>query len=106
MTLSELVEEYGVANLRVFMPMSRLQYAGLIPGVAFRCGDSPMERVECRIDESRYQVRDRYKITLAGPAEFGREHYYQSDLETILRENPDTHQVYVVSIDGYQRIQF
>lgn len=105
MDLRELSMEYGVRNLRFFAPMSKLQYAGVIPGIAFRTSNSPEEIVECVISESRYKVLDGYKITLrAVNPEYGQEHYYQSDLESIIRNNPDRIRVYVITIDGYTQI--
>lgn len=106
MKLTALVEEYGVKNIRFFMPMSKLQFGGLIPGIAFRVGGDPQDIVECAIDESRYKVDEGYKITLAALDEsYGKDHFYQSDLEQILRSNPETSKVCVLTIDGYQQIQ-
>lgn len=105
MTLVELAMEYGVANLRFFVPMSKLEYAGIIPGIAFRSSNSPRDMVECVVDEDRYKVLDNYKITLkAVKPEYGKDHFYQSDLEAILRSNPATHKVFVLTIDGYTQI--
>lgn len=105
MDLQQFAAEYGVRNIRIFQPMSRLQYAGLIPGIAFRTSDTPRDCVECEINESRYRVADGYKITLRAldPA-YGCDHYYQSDLESLIRDHPDLFRVYVVTIDGYQQI--
>lgn len=105
MDLQRLAAEYGAVNLRFFIPLSRLQYVGLIPGFAFRTGDAAQIIMECMVDESRYPVAKGYKITLkAVDPMYGQEHYYQSDLESILRNNPDSHRVYCLSIDGYQHI--
>jgi hypothetical protein len=104
MDLKELAAEYGVRNLRFFIPLSKLQYAGFIPGIAFRTSGQPEEIKECVIDESHYKVEDGYKIKLrALDIIFGGETYYQSDLEAILRQRPDF-KVYVVTIDGYTQI--
>lgn len=105
MDLQYFAAEYGAANLRFFIPLSRLEYAGIIPGIAFRTNGQPQDTVECVVDESRYTVADGYKITLkAVDPMYGKEHYYQSDLESILRDNPFTHRAYVLNIDGYQHI--
>lgn len=105
MDLQYFAAEYGVRNIRIFAPMSRLQYVGLIPGIAFRTSSTPEEVVECEIDETRYRVEDGYKITLRAVDEaYGNHHYYQSDLESIIRDNPDLFRIYIVNIDGYQRI--
>lgn len=104
MGVVELAQEYGVNNLRFFIPLSRLELVGIIPGIAFRNLNSPQDIVECVIDESRYPVSEDYKITLraCNPA-YGQEHYYISDLNSILREREEF-RVYVVNIDGYSRI--
>jgi hypothetical protein len=105
MNLKKLAAEYGVANLAFFIPMSRLQHVGIIPGFAFRSSDSPVQRTECRIDESRYTVADGYKITLAAvDPMFGKDSFYQSDLQSIMEGDPLNHQVYVMTIDGYQSV--
>lgn len=104
MNLKELAAEYGVRNLRFFIPLSKLQYAGFLPGIAFRTSGQPESMQECVIDESHYKVSDGYKIKLrALDTVFGGETYYQSDLESILREH-DTHKVFVLTIDGYTQI--
>lgn len=106
MDLTQLVAEYGVRNIRFFIPLSRLQYAGFLPGIAFRSSGIPDEQVECVICETRYKVAKGYKIALrALDPEFGMETYYQCDLMSILRQNPDTHKVYALTIDGYTPIK-
>lgn len=104
MTLVELAMEYGVKNIRFLVPMSRLQMAGIIPGIAFRSSDAPQDMVECEICEERYKVLDNYKITLkAIDRAYGKDHFYQSDLESMLRSRAD-YRVFVVTIDGYTMI--
>jgi hypothetical protein len=104
MDLQQLVEEYGVKNLRFFIPLSKLQYAGFLPGIAFRCSGRPEESVECVICESRYKAAEGYKITLkALSPEYGKETYYQSDLCSIIRDNPE-YKMFVLTPDGYTRI--
>jgi hypothetical protein len=106
MDIAALALEYGAANLRFFRPMSRLQMAGIIPGIAFCSHDAPRDRVECVVDESRYRVIDNYKITLrAVDPRYGSDHFYISDLESMIQSHPDEYEVYVLSIDGYQRIR-
>jgi len=106
MDVAVLANEYGAKNLRFFIPMSKLEMAGIIPGIAFRNSNSPREVVECTVDEFRYKVLDGYKITLraVNPA-YGTQHFYISDLDTIMETNPGTHRVYVLTIDGYQRLK-
>lgn len=105
MNLKELAAEYGAKNLRFCVPMSKLEYAGIIPGIAFRSSNSPVEVVECLVNEDRYQVSEGYKITLeAVDPNFGKHHYYQMDLESILRSGPETHRIFVITSDGYTQI--
>lgn len=105
MNLKKLAAEYGAANLAFFIPMSRLQHVGIIPGIAFRSSNSPLQRTECKVDESRYPVADGYKITLAAvDPMFGKDSYYQSDLESIMEGDPLNFRVCVMTIDGYQTI--
>jgi len=104
MGIAELAKEYGVRNLRIFAPMSKLQYAGIIPGIAFRVGGNPEEDTECVINESRYKVEEGYKVTLrALKPEYGQDHFYQSDFDTMC-DGKERYRIYVLNIDGYQRI--
>jgi hypothetical protein len=80
--------------------MSKLELAGIIPGIAFRNSNSPETMQECTVDESRYNVQDNYKITLkALDPSYGQEHFYISDLESLIENNP-THKVYVLDGDN------
>lgn len=107
MKLSDLAKEYGAANLRFFIPMTRLEMAGIIPGIAFKSSNSPVSTQECVVDEGRYKVDENYKITLrAINPSYGIDSYYQSDLETLLSTQPNAFQAYVLNIDGYQHIPF
>lgn len=104
MNLKELAAEYGVRNLRFFIPLSKLQYTGFIPGIAFRTSGQPESIQECVVDESHYKVADGYKIKLrALDTMFGGETYYQCDLEAILRQDKNF-RVFVLTIDGYVMI--
>lgn len=103
-SIKQVIEEYGVANVRVFMPMSRLQYAGIIPGIAFTDSSDTTE-TECSVDESRYRVEDNYKVTFrALDKMFGYEHFYITDFNSLVERAPDTYRIYVLTPDGYQRI--
>jgi hypothetical protein len=105
MDIKALAAEYGVKNIRIFHPMQRLQYDGLIPGIAFRSASVEYDMVECEIVETRYKVDDGYKVTLKAVDEaYGLKHFYQSDLETNIHTNPDHHRVFFVSIDGYHQV--
>jgi hypothetical protein len=104
MGIAELAKEYGVRNLRIFAPMSPLQYAGIICGIAFRSSNVEEEDTECVICEDRYKVDDNYKVTLkAVDPMFGKDHFYQSDFDTMC-DGDERYRIYVLTIDGYQRI--
>lgn len=100
-----LVKEYGVKNVRVFAPLFRLQLSGIIPGLAFKCSDDIPVDTECEIVETRYKVSEGYKITLKAldPA-FGYEHYYQSDFDAMVERNPESYRIYILNIDGYEKV--
>lgn len=103
-SIKQVAEEYGVKNIRVFIPMPRLMFTPF-PGIAL-ADHNNTETVVCEVDESRYAVADNYKITFrALDPMFGYEHFYISDFNTLVREHPDTYRVYIVNIDGYQQIQ-
>lgn len=109
MDIVKLAKEYGVKNLVFYVPMQPLEYAGIIPGIAFKCSGTPEEIVLCRVDESRYTVSDNYKITLrAEDKRFGREHYYISDLESNFRDSQKRgdrrFRCYAETIDGFMPI--
>jgi hypothetical protein len=113
MDIKELVAEYGVQNLRFFIPMHPHEMAGIIPGIAFKSSNSPEDMVECHIFEDRYKVAEGYKVSLAACGgenlmRYGREHFYQSDFNALLRDSTvhhkDRYRVYVIDIDGYTRI--
>jgi hypothetical protein len=64
------------------------------------------ERVLCRIVETRYLVKDKYKVTLspeqyflAGP--FGVESIYQMDMDTAIDQDPTSYVFYIATPDGY-----
>ena len=111
MHLTKIFSEYGVKNLRFFIPMRPLQFVGLIPRIAFTNSSTPEDIVECEIDEHRYKVVDNYKITLQAIENpevakrlYGRKDYYISDLNSLLHEQPDKFRVYALTIDGYVRL--
>lgn len=105
MDIKALAEEYGVKNLRIFIEMHPLEWAGFIPGIAFKSSNSPTQMVECVIDESRYTVDDNYKIQCRALDEsYGYETYYQSDFNSLVVDCPDKFKVYVLTIDGYTQL--
>jgi hypothetical protein len=101
--IEQIVKEFGVKNIRFFIPMRRIER---IAGIGFTSSTTSTEIVECVINEDQYKVADEYKITLQGPAGFGKEHFYLMDLNSILRDYPDDHTVYYITIDGYVKLDF
>jgi hypothetical protein len=104
-TVKSLVEEFGPKNVRFFIPMAPLEYMGVIPGIAFKTSNSPKQIVECEIDERRYKVSENYKIELKAVNElYGRESFYISDLDSIVRDRDSRFRVYILHGDGYTQI--
>lgn len=104
-TVQKLVEEYGAANVRFFLPMSPLEYMGFIPGIAFTSSNSPKKIVECTVYEGRYKVADGYKIELKAVDElYGKESWYITDLDSALRHDGSRIRVYILHGDGYTQI--
>lgn len=114
MDIQDIVATYGVKNIRVFLPLQpchSLADCGLPIAVTF--SDEEYHIVECEIDESRYTVSDGYKITFS-PVEradqkhlFAREHFYQSDFDSLRRSFPDEYRIYVLVDEDakYQRVR-
>jgi hypothetical protein len=81
----EAVKDFGANTITIVMPMSRLEYIGIIPGFAFRSSNSPQELVDCSINEDRYAVRDEYKITIkADDPMYGKEDFYICDFNQMI----------------------
>lgn len=105
MSLADVIQEYGVKNLYFVIPMRPLEMIGLIPGIAIKSSGTPEEQVGCVIDEHRYKVADNYKVSLrAENPIYGVEHFYQCDLRSLLMRSPDLFRMYVLTSDGYERI--
>jgi hypothetical protein len=114
MDIKEIVETYGIKNVRVFteMPVCQsLHKFGLPIGITDR---EKMVMTECQIVESRYKVAEGYKLTLqpvnpgdGEPLYAGSEHYYQCDFNNMRRRNPDAFKIYIlVDEDGrYERLR-
>lgn len=99
--IKSLVEKYGVKNLRVFLPMSPLEFAGFIPGIAFKSSSTPKQIVECEIIESRYKVSNNHKVEFkAVDPIFGKESWYIMDFDKVLEDHSDV-RVYQLNSDGY-----
>jgi hypothetical protein len=109
MSLVELVEEFGVKNLVFCIPMRPLEFAGFIPGIAFKSSTSEEVVVPTRIDESRYKISQGYKITLqADDPAYGREHFYILDLQLLFRNSQRAkdhrYRCFVETIDGLTEV--
>jgi hypothetical protein len=104
-TVKKLVEEYGAKNVRFYLPMNPLEFAGLIPGIAFTSSNSPKQVVECEIYEGRYKISENYKIELrAVNRVYGKESWYIMDLDTALRYQDSRIRVYILHGDGYTQV--
>lgn len=109
MRFPELIKEYGIKNLRFFIPIRPMEMGGIIPGFGFTSSHIT-DTVECKITEDRYQVIDRYKIAFI-PADltqydkYGHETFYQSDAENLFsdaaKKGLRIFRAYVLTIDGY-----
>lgn len=87
-TLMELINEYGVENIYFLVKMNPIRTVfGLI---SYTDSSDPEIPMLCNIDETRYKVSDNYKITLKSVEQIkgivGREHYYISDLQLMIRQ--------------------
>lgn len=84
MTLKEKIENAGVDNCLFIVNMRPLH---TLLGLKYKRGDDEYVPVPAVIDESRYKIKDNYKITLvAAYVIFGSEHYYISDLENMIKK--------------------
>ena len=91
--IANIVAEHGKENLVFMVPMRPLN---VFPALGVAWTDSSDEEVivEAMIDEDRYKVADHHKITLrAKNPNFGYEHFYQMDLENIIRDGRITYRV-------------
>ena len=82
--VKDVVKQYGVENvffISKVLPLRRVMFLSYTSS-----SDEPINML-CKIDETRYKVSDGYKITLKPMHEgFATEHYYQSDLESIIKQ--------------------
>lgn len=113
MNIKKLVEEYGVNNIRIFMPMQRIQGVPAL-GIGFTSSNDPYETVECRIDERRYKVQDGYKVTFYADNDddphnyYGSKSFYQRDFDSIVKRSDAGEYRFYVLVDEdnkYERIR-
>lgn len=113
--LEKLAKEYGAGNLRFIIPMREthsLHQFGMPLG--YTSSSDPEVPTECRVCEVRYRMADGYKITLKAVCNeevstfYGSESYYQMDLESMIRRDPDEYRIYVLvdDDDKYERLYF
>jgi hypothetical protein len=83
MNLKEKIENAGIENCMFLVPMRPVRtYFGLI---SLTSSSDPEIIVPAKITEERYKLKDNYKISLKSIYDiFGKEHYYVSDLESLI----------------------
>lgn len=79
------IEEIGVENIRFIVPMRPIIDYGF---VRFTSSSDKPVKVECKINEERFKVKDKYKITLESVEPgFGKDHFYVLDLVQLMRDD-------------------
>lgn len=113
-TMFDVVNCYGVANIRVQIPMRRLQ--SVIPGFpfAFVNREDPADQVICRITEERYRVQDNYKIEFMPDADYrkenvfyGKEGFYLMDFDCLCKaqdQDQPLYRIFVITNDGFMEV--
>lgn len=84
--LSE-IEAQGKENIRFIVLLPKLAYSTPFGFGIYRNDDR--EETCCKIDESQYQLKDKYKITVRPENDAitnGHEHFYISDFISLIRE--------------------
>ena len=91
--IDELVAEHGKDNIVFMVPMRPLNIFPAL-GIAWTDSNDAEVMVEATIDEYRYKVAAGYMITLqAKDPNYGHQHYYQMDLESIIRDGIITYTI-------------
>lgn len=88
MSIVDVIKENGIENVRVLINMKPIRnYFGFI---SMTSSSDPDILMLCEIVEDRYKVAKDYKITLQSIEQIkgihGREHYYISDLNHIIKD--------------------
>lgn len=84
--ITKKIIEAGIDTVRFVVPMRPLQLVPIL-GIAFTSSGDEMVKQVCRIDETRYEVENNYKITLrAEDPAYGYESFYLMDLNSLVRE--------------------
>lgn len=84
--LTKSILAAGVENVLFMVPMRPLRSA-LFGLFRFTSSEDPEVTVPARITEERYEIADNYKIQVEATWElFGRESFYISDLQSMIRD--------------------
>ena len=110
--IENLAKEYGVNNLRFFIPCRPMIVLPFL-GIGMTSTSDPEYRTECVIDERRYKAADGYKVEFrpVNPEKdgmaFGYEKFYQSDFASLAAKYPDEYSIYVLvdEDDKYEKIR-
>lgn len=79
----KLIEKFGKDRIKFRVEMNPLRSFLFF---AYKSSSDPLIPVMCGIDESRYKLNDKYKITLKSENErFGSESYYVTDLAQLIQ---------------------
>lgn len=82
MKVQEAVRIFGIDSIMFLVPMLPRK---TIAGISFTSSNDSESIVPCIINEERYKLSDNHKITLKSAYnEFGKEHYYISDLDSLI----------------------
>lgn len=95
--IKENILDKGIENVRFFTQMGQIET--ILPWGMDIVSGNKETWVECKVDESWYEVVDGYKITLRSlDGRYTYEHYYQSDFESLvqsgnilIKENESSH---------------
>lgn len=83
-SLKNIILNAGISNVMFLIPMRPIH---TIFFISYTSGEDKTILVPAVIDESRYKVKEGYKITLKSIYEsFGSESFYQSDLKKIIED--------------------
>ena len=83
--IKENIIDKGVGDVRFFAQMDKIDF--ILPWGMAMVSSNNTTWVECKIDEDRYKVSDRYKLTLVSlDQRYSYNHYYQSDFESLVKE--------------------
>jgi hypothetical protein len=83
----EIISNTGIENVIFLAPLPKLRYA--TPFGFGLYSHSDLQLVDCKINEERYKLNDRYKLTLQAIENtglYGSEDYYLSDFFSLIKE--------------------